>query len=868
MSNKPSISPMMTHYLQIKQDYQDCILFYRLGDFYEMFFEDAIKASELLDITLTGRDCGQKERAPMCGVPFHAAEGYILKLVQLGEKVAICEQMNKPVGREMVQREVVRVVSAGTLTEETQIDEKTNNFVASVYYSNKGSAIAWADITTGAFFAQQFEEEQSLNSICDALVRISPAEIICNSEIYKISSDFPIVKQKIVPRFDLYNDRNFNFATANNSVLEHFNTLSVSGLGLSDKQYCICACGGLLEYLKETQKHALVNISKVSIYNDADYMILNATALTNLDVVKNSKSNDKFGTLLWVMDKTNTSMGSRKLREWILSPLTDIDKINLRLDAVEELFDKNMTREGISEALKNIRDIERIAGKISNNIVNPRDCTNLRKSLEVLPSIKFLLTTTKSKMLGAIDDKIEDFTDLNEILLRAISEEAQPFYKNGNFINNGFDEELDRLRQIKDNASKLLKQMEEEEKEKTGIKTLKIRFNKVFGYYIEVSNSFKDMVPYNYVRKQTITNGERYITEELKALESDILGSEEKSLDIELSIFEKIKTILKANIDKLLETAKAVSALDVLVNFAYISKSNKYIRPEILGFGERLNLVGSRHPVVEKISKNVFVSNDVLMDNDQNRTLIITGPNMAGKSTYMRQVALINIMAQCGCFVPCKSAQIPIVDKIFTRVGASDNLVSDQSTFMVEMSEVSEIIMNATQNSLLILDEVGRGTSTYDGLSIAWAVVEYLNQSIRAKTLFSTHYHELSELENSLEGIKNYKFNIKEFNGQLVFLRKVTKGSANKSFGIEVASLAGIPQKVTDRAKAILRKLEKQELTLSTPEIDDFTDISMQNSPVEGKICQMLSQIDLNDTSPMQAFKILSDLKEIIDAEN
>ncbi len=863
-------SPMMQHYLEMKEQYKDCILFYRLGDFYEMFFDDAVKASELLDLTLTGRDCGLEERAPMCGIPFHAADTYILKLVKLGQRVAICEQIGNPADTKgIVQREVVRIVSSGTLTDDTQIDEKSNNYIACVFHGDKGSAISWADITTGAFYTQEFSRENALLDICDALVRISPAEIICNTEIYKISEEMPIVKQKIVPNFTSYNDRCFNFATAERTILSHFNTSSLSGLGLTDKRFCVCSCGALLDYLSETQKHALANISIVSIYNDSDYMLLNGTTLNNLDIVKNSRSGDRFGTLLWVLDKTKTSMGSRKLKEWILSPLTDIDKINLRLDAVEELYNVNMTREGISEALKSVKDIERLVGKISNDNITPRDCIVLKNSLEVLPSIKFLMTTTKSKLLLGIENKIDGFENLTAILDKAIAKEPPLMYKSGDFIADGFDEELDRLRSVKTNAKQILFDMEQSEKEKTGIKTLKIGFNKVFGYFIEVSNSFKNSVPYNYVRKQTLTTGERFITEELKSLEDDILGSAEKSLAIENEIYNKIKLLLRENIEQLQQTANAIAALDVLVNFAYVAKTNKYARPEILPFGERLNLVASRHPVVEKISNNAFVSNDVLLDNDENRTLIITGPNMAGKSTYMRQIALINIMAQIGSFVPCRSASVPIVDKIFTRVGASDNLVSDQSTFMVEMSEVSEIIMNATPNSILILDEVGRGTSTYDGLSIAWAVVEYLNEKVRAKTLFSTHYHELSELENFLDGVKNYKLNIKEFNGQLVFLRKVTKGSANKSFGIEVASLAGVPKSITDRAKNILKKLEKKDLLVSSPEIDNFTQVQEDNANLVGeKLYEVVSTIDLNNITPIQAFKIISDLKEIVDAEN
>jgi len=821
--------------------------------------------SELLNITLTGRDCGLNERAPMCGVPFHSADSYIAKLVKMGERVAICEQLSDPsAGKGLVTRDVVRVVSSGTIIDENHIDETSNNYIACVYYCEKGSSVSWADITTGVFYTQEFIDE-SLNNICDALVRISPAEIICNSDVFSLSQSLPIIEQKIVPTFNKYNDRSFTYSCAQKSVLEHFNTVSLSGLGLVNHDLCVCSCGALLEYLNETQKHSLKNITRISYYQNNEHLFLNSTAIHNLDLVKNSRTGDKYGSLLWVLDKTKTPMGSRKLREWIKSPLADVKKIDLRLNAVDELYNNTLTREGIIESLKSIKDIERLVGKISNGNLTPRDCVALKSSLENLPNLKFLLTRTQSELLVNIDERIDSFEEITNILSLAFKEEPSLLYKSGDFIKDGFDEELDRLREIKKNASSLLYKMEQEEREKTGIKTLKIGFNKVFGYFIEVSNSFKNSVPYYFVRKQTLTTGERFITEDLKKLEDDILGSDEKAIKIELEIFEKIKGLLSQNINNLQITATAIAVLDVLTNFAHIAKIYKYVKPEILSARNRLDFVGSRHPVVERISKNAFIANDVLMDNDENRTLIITGPNMAGKSTYMRQVALIIIMAQIGCFVPCKVASVPIVDKIFTRVGANDNLVSDQSTFMVEMSEVAEIIMNATENSLLILDEVGRGTSTYDGLSIAWSVLEYINNNIRAKTLFSTHYHELSELENKLDGIKNYKLTIKEFNGQLVFLRKVSKGSANKSFGIEVASLAGVPKEVTKRAKQILNKLENKEIDYSVDSSNE--DEVLSSGVLSSEVYKILAGTDLNNLTPMQAFKILSDLKEIIDGD-
>ncbi len=866
--DEKKFSPMMRHYLAMKEKYKDCVLFYRLGDFYEMFYDDAIKVSNLLDLTLTGKSCGQEERAPMCGIPFHSADQYVAKLVSLGERVAICEQLSDKANENgVVDREVVKIVTAGTLTEDNQIDEKTNNYVACLYYTNKGCAVSWTDITTGVFYTQNFKQA-TLLQICDALVRISPSEIISTTEGVKAFNELPIIKQRVLPSLLKYNDRFFMQSNAERELLNHFNSISLSGLALDDKPESMCSSGALLAYLYETQKHSISNVNKITIYKDADYLSLNSSTLNNLEIVKNSKGGEKYGTLLWLMDKTNTAMGSRKLREWLLSPLTDVDKINLRLDAVEEFFNNNMARENLSSLLKSVKDVERLCGKISNGNLNPKDCVSLSVSLDVLPSVKMILATLKSPMLQAVEQKINSFDEITSIIKSAIVENDTPVQiKNGGFVKNGFDEELDKYRSIMTNATNLIEKLENEEKEKTGIKTLKIRYNKVFGYYIEISNSFKNLVPYNYVRKQTLVNGERYVTEELKNLEDEILGSSDKAIELEIAIFNKIKGVLYQNIDKIQKTAKSVAVLDALLSFATVAKNNKYCKPEPLPYGERLELTASRHPVVEKISKNSFVPNDVLMDNDDNRTIIITGPNMAGKSTYMRQIALINILMQAGSFVPCREARIPVVDKIFTRVGAGDNLISDQSTFMVEMSEVAQIIMNATPNSLLILDEVGRGTSTYDGLSIAWAVVEYLNNELKAKLLFSTHYHELSELENVLQGVKNYKITIKELNGQIVFLRKVMRGSANKSFGIEVASLAGIPLSVTKRAKQILNSLTKNDvITEKGVKLVEENEILDEKS--ESVVIKTLKDTDVNNLTPIQAMKLICELKEICDEQN
>ncbi len=855
-----ALSPMMTHYLSIKEKYKDCVLFYRLGDFYEMFFDDAVKVSALLDLTLTGRDCGLKERAPMCGIPFHSADTYIAKLVSLGEKVAICEQLTAPGDAPgLVERDVVRIISSGTVTEDQMIDESSNNYIVSIFKEKDSVACAWADITTGDFYAQTFTYSVDLSDLCDLLIKINPAEIICNKESYDASLDLAIVKHNVVPKFSLYKEYAYGLNSAKNNLLNQFNVRSLQAYLIEDQAPVICAAGGLIEYLKETQKHALVNINKIILENQNDYMVINASAMRNLEVLKSMRDQSKYGSLLWLLDNTSTSMGSRYLRNIIVSPLLDANKINYRLDGVEELYNNTLIRQGLIELLKSVKDIERISGKISNGNVTPRDCETLCKSLSVMPSVKFQLCGLTSQILNDVNSNVTDFSDVTNILSNAIKENPPISTKEGDFIKTGFDEELDKLRNVRDNARELIKEIENREREATGIRTLKVGFNKVFGYYIEVTNSFKELVPFNYVRKQTLTGGERYITEELKKFEEEVLGSAEKAIKLENEIFIKIKDMLLNKIKQIQKTAKSIACLDVLLNFADIAKKNNYVRPQILPSDCKLNVVQGRHPIVEKVSSEQFIANDTVLDEDENRTAIITGPNMAGKSTYMRQIALIVIMAQIGCFVPCKSAEIPIIDKIFTRVGASDNLIFDQSTFMVEMTEVADILMHATKDSLLVLDEVGRGTSTFDGLSIAWAVVEYINNQIKAKTLFATHYHELSELETLMTGVKNYKITVKEFNNSIVFLRKIARGSANKSFGIEVASLAGVPKTVTDRAKKILKTLEKNDLTKNNKALlEEDSDQEQRLSQTES----IIADLNLDNITPIQAFGILADLKE------
>lgn len=863
-----SLSPMMQHYLSIKEQYKDCIVFYRLGDFYEMFFNDAVVASEILDLTLTGKSCGLDERAPMCGVPFHAADLYISKLVAAGQKVAICEQLESAdeMKGKIIERDVIKVVTAGTITNSELIDDKKNNFICSVCFENNKIAISWADITTGEFFAKQLDKDDKSLNLINSLVKIAPVEIIANEEAEGYLNQLPLFKQKILPTAQYFLQSEYQIDNSKKTLLEQFNVLSLDVFGLKNNDICICAAGALISYLKQTQKNAIINIKSIIIEDDKEFLMLDATAIRNLDLVKTMRDGKRYGSLLWVLDKAKTSMGARKLQSWILSPLTDKDKINYRLDGVDCLYKDTPTRQSLVESLSFVKDIGRLTGKISNGNLLPKDCVALSTSLEYLPGIKMNLIGKSSQILIDIVDRICDFKNLIQLLNASIVDEKEEDY-DGNFkyIKKGFNKELDELRDLYLNSRSKIIELETVEKEKTGIKNLKINYNRVFGYYIEVTNSFKDKVPYEYQRRQTLTNAERYTTEQLKILEEKILSAEESALRLESEIYNKIKVALLEKISQLIQTADAIADLDVICALSTVAREQNYVKPEMVENSNQLILVESRHPVVEAISKQRFVPNDCLLDNAENRTMIITGPNMAGKSTYMRQVALISIMAHIGSFVPAKKAQIPIIDKIFTRIGASDNLIYDQSTFMVEMSEVAYIINNATEHSLLILDEIGRGTSTFDGLSIAWAVVEYATSIIKAKTMFATHYHELTELEDIIKGVKNYKFTVKEWQGSIMFLRKVMRGGANKSFGIEVAELAGVSKDVTDRAKIILKKLENSDITKNNKSastlLDDGDDLSKTKLT---EVEQIISEIDMNNLSPMQAFNILNDLNEKI----
>lgn len=849
-----AISLMMKHYLETKEKYENCVLFYRLGDFYEMFFDDAVKVSKLLDLTLTGKDCGMKERAPMCGVPFHAADTYIAKLVALGEKVAICEQLSDPKeSKGLVERDVVRIVTAGTVTEEKLLDDKQNNFIACAYLKNSKYALAWADITTGEFCVS---EEESLERLISTLVNLSVAEVICNDELLFAVQGRAEIERGILPAFSCYMPFAFERVSAERKLKEQFACASLSALGLDGHDGAVCAAGALCEYLSDTQKHALKNFTQIRFTEGEERMKLDPIAVRNLDLLKNSADSKRYGSLLWLIDKTKTSMGARRLASMLTAPLLQKEKIEERLDAVEELYNATVVSMGLEELLDGVRDIERLTGRISNGNLQPQDALALSKSLSVVPSLKFRLAGFTSSLIKEISASLADPSKVCALIDDAIAPNATTL-REGNYIKDGYDEELDKLRKINRNSKSVAAELEARERERTGIRTLKVGYNRVFGYYIEVTNAFKDRVPYDYQRRQTLTNGERYTTDELKELERKILGSEDAALRLEEHFYSEILKILEKNIPVFQQISSAIALLDVILSFANVAKENRYCRPQILERGA-LEITDGRHPVVEAISKERFVPNDCVLDTGDNRTMIITGPNMAGKSTYLRQTALIVLMAHIGCFVPAKSAKIPLCDRIFTRIGASDNLILDQSTFMVEMTEIANVLRNATEKSLLILDEVGRGTSTYDGLSIAWSVIEYLTEKVRAKTLFATHYHELTELEGKLEGVKNYKISVKEVGGSIVFLRKILRGGASRSFGVEVASLAGIPEEVISRAKKILKSLERNDVNGVTLPQEEEEEVSV----AELMLRKELSELDINALTPMQALALLADWKE------
>ena len=861
-------SPMMQRYLETKEEYKDCILFYRLGDFYEMFFEDAITASRELELTLTGKDCGQEERAPMCGIPHHAAEIYVSRLINKGYKVAICEQLEDPkTTKGIVKRGVIRVVTPGTLVESNMLEKRKNNYIMSIYKTGIYFGISICDISTGEFYSAEIKDNNNFPILLDEIARYTPSELVINSMMANCLDEM----NKIKERFENVYITKFNdkfFSEELNNINLRFNVVDNNERkieNLAEKKLALSSINALVQYIEDTQKTSLDHINKITIYNLSKYMALDINARRNLEITEKMRDKSKKGTLLWVLDKTSTSMGGRLLRRWLNDPLVDVDEINRRLNAVKELKDDIILRGEVIENLKKVYDIERLAGKMAYGNANARDMVTLKNSLFKLPEVKQILKNCKSDLLKGLYEKLDELQDIYQLIEKSIVEDPPMTIKDGGIIKLGYDEEIDKLKTAQTEGKTWLVQLEAEEKEKTGIKNLKIGFNKVFGYFIEVTKSYLDQVPDRFIRKQTLTNAERYITEDLKNLENQILGAEEKVINLEYNAFVEIREEISKNVTRLQTTSEVISSLDVLTSFAQVAEDFNYCMPVVDSSGT-IDIKNGRHPVIEKIlGEGIFVENDTFLDKGDNRLSIITGPNMAGKSTYMRQVALITLMAQCGSFVPAESANIGVVDKIFTRVGASDDLSMGQSTFMVEMMEVATILKEATPNSLVILDEIGRGTSTYDGLSIAWAVAEYIadKQKCGAKTLFATHYHELTELENKIEGIKNYSIAVKEKGEDIIFLRKIVRGGTDESYGIHVARLAGVPKVVTQKANEILRSLEKKNIL--TGKKQDKKQVEGQFDMYNYKLAEIAHEIDkvnLNELTPIDALNTLVRIKE------
>ena len=854
------LSPMMQQYLATKEQYKDCLLFYRLGDFYEMFFEDAKLASKVLDLTLTGRNCGLEEKAPMCGVPYMAVETYIAKLISHGYKVAICEQMSEPVAGKIVTRDVTRVITPGTVIENNILDERRNNYIASIYFQKGNIGLAYADISTGEFKVCEFNEN-SLSKLNDTLIRVRPAEIICNNEMLNNIDAITATKANILPRFQSYLDYSFEQSNAIDTIKKQLNIVNIVGHDFSKLVFGMSAAGALITYLLETQKRALNNINKIVVERFDNFMYLDVYACKNLELTESLREQKRKGSVLALLDRTKTSMGARQLAKWLTQPLQNEEEINMRLNCVESLVGNKILLNDIQHTLSAINDIERLSAKISYNTIMPKDCISLKNSLHYIPELWEL--TRDVPIIGNLFNNYTDIKVLENLIDNVIDDEPAAVLSNGGFIKKGFSAELDELKNASKDGQKWLSALEAEEREKTGIKNLKIGYTRVFGYYIEISKSQENLIPYRYQRKQTISNHERYVTDELKQIEEKILNSEELAQKMELNIYNGFKNELLKFVELIQDLSSKIAFIDCIASFANIAVERNYVKPKINKSVKHIKIVEGRHPVVESILKDEqFVPNDALLDSKENRTLIITGPNMAGKSTYMRQIALITLFAHIGCFVPAKSAEICLVDRIFTRIGASDDLSYGQSTFMVEMVEVANIINNATSKSLLLLDEVGRGTSTYDGMSIAWAVIEYISTAIKAKTLFSTHYHEITGLEGQLEGVKNYRVSVKEYNNSVLFLRKIVRGGANRSFGIEVASLSGIYSEIINRAREILHILEERDINNGKLSSVSNPETHSTYNPVLEQTYNQLLDIDMNRVSPMEAFEILNSLVE------
>ena len=869
------MTPMMQQYMETKSQYPDCILFYRLGDFYEMFFDDALTASKELEITLTGKNCGMEERAPMCGVPYHAVDGYLTKLVSKGYKVAICEQVEDPKqAKGIVKREVVRIVTPGTILDAAAIDESKNNYIMCIVYIADRYGLSVADVTTGDYFVTELPDGQKLK---DEIFKFMPSEIICNESFYMSGMDLEDMKNRLGITIYSLESWYFDDEICKSKLMEHFKVSSLQGLGLSDYDCGVISAGALLQYLLETQKNDLSHMTHITPYTTGKYMMLDSSTRRNLELCETLREKQKRGSLLWVLDKTKTAMGARTLRKYIEQPLIERTEIERRLDAVTELKEEAISREEIREYLSPVYDLERLITRITYGSANPRDLTAFSSSLEMLPAIHYILEDMKSDLLCEICKEMDTLEDLCSLVKSAIAQEPPIAMKEGNIIRDGYSEEVDTLRRAKSDGKTWLAKLEEQEREKTGIKNLKIKYNKVFGYYLEVTNSYKELVPEYYTRKQTLANSERYITPELKELEDTILGAEDKLYALEYELYCTVRDTIAGEVVRIQKTAKAVAALDVFTSLALVAERNNYIRPTINVQG-KIDIKDGRHPVVEQMIPNgSFICNDTVLDDKKQRISIITGPNMAGKSTYMRQVALIVLMAQLGSYVPASKANIGLVDRIFTRVGASDDLASGQSTFMVEMTEVANILRNATSKSLLVLDEIGRGTSTFDGLSIAWAVVEYISDAklLGAKTLFATHYHELTELEGKINNVNNYCIAVKEKGDDIVFLRKIVKGGADKSYGIQVAKLAGVPDIVINRAKEIVEELADEDITSRVSEIAsreaeakkktkskkydevDIAQFSLFDTVKDDDVLEELKSIDVGNLTPIDALNTI-----------
>ncbi len=869
--DKSKVSPMMQHYLSVKEEYPDCILFYRLGDFYEMFFDDAVEVSKALELTLTGRACGLEDRAPMCGVPFHAYETYMTKLVEKGYKVAVCEQLEDPdEAKGIVKRGVIRVVTPGTNTSISDMDSSVNSYIMSIFYSSFPFGAAVADVTTGEFAVTEVNDNRSLR---DEILRFSPKEIICNEAFFMSGIDVDELRQMHHIQVNSLPGRYFDEDNAVKLLKEHFKVSHMEGLGLHDMPQGVVAAGSMLAYLTETQMNELSNIVHLNIIQEKGYMMLDSSTRRNLELTATLREKEKRGSLIWILDKTRTAMGARRLRQFMEQPLADKALIEERLDAVEELSENIADRDEIREYLNTVYDIERLMGKVSFGTANPRDVVALRSSLSMLEPIKKIMGGMKSKLIRKLSDTIDPLEDMYKLICEAITDEPPVSLHEGGIIREGYSEEADNYRRAKTEGKEWLMSLESKTRESTGIKNLKIKTNKVFGYYFEVTNSYLDLVPDYFIRKQTLSGGERYTTDELKEMEDKILNSEDRLTVLERDLFIKVRDTLAANMGRLQDTAGAVAYTDVLCSLSYVAERSGFVRPKINKKGI-LDIKKGRHPVVERMLRDgEFVANDVYLDQESDRISIITGPNMAGKSTYMRLAALIALMAHMGSFVPCESADICIIDRIFTRVGASDDLASGQSTFMVEMTEVANILRNATKNSLLILDEIGRGTSTYDGLAIAWAVVEYISDRKKcgAKTLFATHYHELTELEGKVEGAKNYCFAVKEAGENVVFLRKVVRGGADRSYGIHVAYLAGVPDVVINRAQEIAAELAGSDITGRVSEIAkpgkkyvpddmDLHQISLFDMDHDSDVITELKNLNLDMMTPIDAMNTLYNL--------